>query len=97
MDESSIFLSTIEERRNHVQEQDAVGGKEREERRIRSVVMAKKALLIMAVCVAVGVVGFWFGRNYLQCNLIRKSVADRTETIGRAKPWIADIAKQTGV
>lgn len=96
MDESSISLSTIEERRNHVQEQDAVGGKEREERRIRSAVMVKKALLIMAACVAVGVVGLWLGRNYLQCILIRKSVADRTEAIVRAKPWIADIAKQTG-
>ena len=49
-----------------------------------------------AMCVAVGGAGIWFGRNYLQRILIRKSVADRTEAIGRAKPWIVDAAKQTG-
>lgn len=49
-----------------------------------------------AMCVAVGVVGLWLGRNYLQCFFIHKSVADRTDAIVRAKPWIADVAKHAG-
>ena len=50
----------------------------------------------IAACVAVGVVGLWFGRTYLRSILVRKSVADRTEAIGRTRPWIVDAARRTG-
>ena len=53
-------------------------------------------VLRIAACMAVGALGLWIGRNYLSSRVVGKSVADRTEAIVRAKPWIADVAKKAG-
>lgn len=53
-------------------------------------------VLRIVACVAVGALGLWLGREYLSRRLVGKSVSDRVRSIGRAKPWIADVARQAG-
>ena len=53
-----------------------------------------KAVLRLAACALIGIIGVWVGRNYLPLFALRKTVSSRTAEIVQAKPWIADVEKQ---
>lgn len=48
----------------------------------------------VALCVALGLIGWRFGRDCISSRFFRRSEADRVTEIARAKPWIAEVARQ---